>query len=180
MNNYDREYKELLKQKKDLLFEIKLLEDTSIVKDYIKLRQAIMDLNNEISELHKKIIINDIASCNHIMVYTDDNASCCGCIKCGLDNRVLDKNKDELTEDELIIYNYLKKKNITSKTINSNIVCNLNLARSIYQELLEDNPLIEDREALEKFATRLSEINKTFNLETEEKEKILSFNKKNK
>ena len=167
--------KELKKTKNQLkkdkiIHDLNCLNKSEILSNYLKYKNELDDINGDLIDLKIEMSYKKFSSCNHIMVYTTDpyenpdklTDRSCACIKCGLDNSVLDRFKDTLTDEQLIMYNYLKNPhNYSANTLNTHIVCDLELGKSIYNDIIENNPNIDDNSLIELFKEKL-ENNKKF------------------
>lgn len=164
MSKLKQKYDELTEQRKKIIEEIKPLEESETVKRYLELKQQNKDLYNQQLNLYKDIKEEEYTSCEHILVYSKidydrfegRSYKSCGCIKCGLDNSVLDSNSEYLSGDRKIMYHYLRKKYLTG--IETKIVCDLDLAQTIYSKIKQAHPNIDDKTAIEYFETALNDI----------------------
>ncbi len=103
-------------------------------------------------------------TCNHILVYSKieydryegRTYKSRGCIKCGLDNSILDTNIDFLHSKEKIKYTYLRKKYLTG--IETKVTCDLDLARAIFSKIKEAHPKIDNKTAIKYFEIALDNI----------------------
>ena len=163
MSSIINEYNNICKKRATVVKEINKLKENDAVKRYIELVSLNKSIKEEQKNIYNEMQMENYTNCNHILVYTkekydyntDNYYKCCGCIKCGLDNEVLDYPKDELNNDKLIMYNYLKKKYITSGTLNSHVMCDLDLACAIYRKIKNKYPDIDDKLALKYFEIAL-------------------------
>lgn len=80
----------------------------------------------------------------------------CGCIKCGLDDSVLDKKRKWLSFHQKIMYDYLKEKYL--KGYKTEIACDLDLAQAIYSKIKEAHSDIDDEMAIKYFKVALDDI----------------------
>ena len=108
-------------------------------------------------------------SCSHVLVFSKiehdrwegRTYKSSGCMKCGLDNSVLDCHRRYLPFDKAIMYDYLKKKgpSFTYRTgIETNIACDLDLAQEIYRKIKIAHPNIDDKTAIQYFKNALDHI----------------------
>ena len=90
-----------------------------------------------------------------------------GCVKCGLDERVLYlaeyyHNLDCLTLDQRIMYDFMKNHSDNPEKdylgIDSNLLCDLDLATAIYKKIKEVHPYIDDELAVKYLETSLHKI----------------------
>lgn len=167
MDNLKKEYKEIIEQSKKIIDEIELLEESEIVKRYLKLKTQNHDLYNKQLSLYKDIKTKEYELCEHILVYSridcdrweDRTYRYCGCIKCGLDNSVLDGDRDWLSDQRKIMYDYLRKNYLMG--VETNIVCDLDLACEIYSKIKEAHPNIDDEKAIQYLENALDHIRNT-------------------
>jgi len=174
LNDELKKTKNQLKKDK-IIHELDCLRKSEILSNYLKYKNELEELNGNLIDLRIEMLYKKFSLCNHIMVYTTDpyenpdklTDRSCACIKCGLDNSVLDRLKDSLSEEQLIMYNYLKNPyNYSANTLNTHIVCDLELGKNIYNEIIENNPNIDDNSLIELFKFKL------------ENNKIIVLNKK--
>lgn len=151
MKYNDDGYNEIIEIRKRIKKEIKLLEEDKKVRRYLELKKMLnYSLNNEQYDL-----------CRHVLVYSkvyDDDIKRCGCIKCGLDESVLDENRDELSLNNKIMYDYLKNHHSRIDGIKTGNKCDLSLAQAIYFKLKEVYPNINDLKAIKYFEIALDNI----------------------
>ncbi|MEE3342729.1 MAG: hypothetical protein VZS44_01405 [Bacilli bacterium] len=151
MKELDNEYTKMKEIRKKIKNEIKLLEEDKNVKKYIELKKMLnYSLCNEQYDL-----------CKHVLVYSkvyDDKNKRCGCIKCGLDESVLDENRDDLSLKNKIMYDYLKNHHSRIDGINTGNKCDLSLAQAIYFKLKEVYPNINDLTAIKYYEIALDNI----------------------
>lgn len=175
------EYNELIEQKKKVEQAIKIFEESAVIKDYLELTEEKKNLQKEETHLYKEMKKEQYASCEHITVYSSiehdrtegRTYKDCGCIKCGLDTRALDLDCDSnfLSPDKKIMYDYFQKNSIIGslKGINTEIVCDLDLAKAIYSKIKEAHPNIDDETAIKYFEIALDNIR---NIPVNEERKI--------
>lgn len=120
------------------------------------------NMNEEVcAEIRK----NEIKSCNHIWITSKINYDCFegrsehfyGCIKCGVNQTVLEKDRKYLSIVERIMYDYLIE-NYCNKGIHSSVTCDLDLGKSIYLKIKEKHPDIDDETACKYFEIALDNI----------------------
>lgn len=166
MDTKKEKYDEIAKKRNKIIEELNLLEENETVKRYLSLNQENTKLFNEQRVLYKDIKEEEYSSCKHILVYSKVNYDRyegrsnrrCGCIKCGLDNSVLDCRYEEfLSYDDRIMYDYLIDGNYL-KGIETNISCDLSLAVAIYQKIKGHYPDIDDDTAIKYFMVALNDI----------------------
>lgn len=164
MSNLKKEYDELIELRKNIIEEIKVLEENEIVKKHLEIKKQNENLYEKQLDLYKKIKYEEYESCKHILVYTEIDYDkyegrtyrSYGCIKCGLDNSILKQERKWLTFPQMIMHDYLKEKYLNgSKT---KIACDLELAQAIYSKIKEENPDIDDETAIRYFEIALDNI----------------------
>lgn len=165
-SNYKKEYKKITEELNEIQTMISYLEkNNDIIKKYIDLRKNAQTLRNIQKRLFKIIKTDEFDNCNHVLVYTKSSKDergriCkkCGCIKCGLDETLLDKDS-ELTFKEEIIQEYLKKNFLYGiRGKQTDISCDLSLGKAIYSRIKEENPLADDELILKYFRRSLGYI----------------------
>lgn len=162
MSNYKKEYDELIKQREKIVAEIKELEKNETVIRYIELTKQNETLYKQQQNLYKDIKESKFSSCKHILVYSridydryeGRTYKRCGCIKCGLNNSVL--NGDYRLLIEGIMYNYLRNNYFSG--IETKVACDLDLAQAIYSKIKEAHPDIDDKTAIKYFEIALDNI----------------------
>ena len=170
MDSIRCEYEEIVEERKKVLSEIDVLKENDIVKKYFELCKRNSNLSRTENELYSQIKQDDYTYCNHIWVnvlkdhdeYEGTTEIYCGCIKCGLDEKILylmeyNPNYNSLTQDEKIMYDYMQD-NYYNRGIHSKVFCNLDLAMSIYKKIKEKHPNIDDKTALKYFEIALDNI----------------------
>lgn len=164
MSNLKKEYDEITKQRKKIIEEMKLLEENEIVKRYFELTKQNETLYDKQLILYKEMKNEEYESCKHILVYSKINydryegrtSKSCGCIKCGLDNSVLDYQREYLPFTQKIMYDYLRKKYLRGSE--TKIACDLDLAQAIYSKIKDAHPDIDDQIAIKYFEIALDNI----------------------
>lgn len=153
MNSMEK-YNKLLSDLKDIELEKSTLEENEIVKRYLQLKKDITKLQNKKIKIYKEMKYQEYDKCNHILIYSkienDPHESRTykyrGCIKCGLDESVLDADYT-LSFDEQIKYDYLISKGIRYiHGIQTDVVNNLEKAQLYYQKLKSKYQYEDDEE----------------------------------
>lgn len=165
MCDLDDKYAKIVEERKTIITEINKLEKSEIIKKYNMLRTKNENLYQEQIELDKKKQREKYNMCDHVwitskIIYNDmmNNAiSECGCIKCGLDESVLNNERSYLSYDEQVMYDYLKS-NLAIKGIKLDIQCDLDLAKAIYCKIQEAHPDIDDKTAIKYLEIALDNI----------------------
>ncbi len=166
MSNLKEEYDKIIEQRKKILEEMKPLGENEIVKRYMELTEQNESLFNQQLSLYKELKMEKYASCDHILVYSQIDYDryegrtykSCGCIKCGLDNSVLNGDREWLSGSRQIMYDYLRKNRIYNKGIASEVLCDLDLAQAIYSKIKQAHPDIDDETARKYFEIALDDI----------------------
>ena len=134
-----RKMEKLKKEREKILEEIKFLEDTELIRRYIKVKEKENKLEEEINELYKEIKFNEYDKCNHLIIYTGfDKTICKGCIKCGLEEQYRYYDYNCLSYNNKIMRDYLNQKGSMKGRIIKR-TCNLELGKLIYSKLKEKN-----------------------------------------
>ena len=150
------------------------------------------ELSNLQEKLYKQVKVEEYSSCNHIWVsalqdydgFEGRSLNYYGCIKCGLDGRVLLMKRYprliHLTSDQKIMYDFMIGGNVYNKGINTNMLCNLNLAKAIYSRIKEVHPDIDDETVVKYLKVALYNIrdNKVSEERKESRAKRLSLSPK--
>lgn len=161
MMDYKKEYEIILQRYNNGLERVKELEEDDKVKEYLELREMNRILSLQLCILRDKIKRKEYAECNHIWVVLSDDGrghEYCGCIKCGLDERVRrESNLSVLSNEEIVMKEFMRF-NYYEKGYYSSFPCNLQLARAIYSKIKENYPDIDDETALKYFETAIGKI----------------------
>ncbi len=170
MEDLKTKYNQVVLEREKLIEQIKILRENESVKRYFELRGQNIELANLQEKLYRQIKFEEYSSCNHIWVNTlheydsweGNSHNYCGCIKCGLDERILKSHKSDLiTLDQKIMYDFMREENNQNKDIYTNILCDLNLAKAIYSKIKEVHPNIDDEAATKYFEVALHHIRDT-------------------
>ena len=156
-----KEYSDLLSEKDRINSDINELMQSEELKKFFKLKEDFKEITSRLKDLHKKIKIDEYNTCNHIMIYTNDQDAdkrTCGCIKCGLDNSVLDKPLGSLSDEDMIMYQYLHNNKPETSTLNTHRICDLKTGCSIYKAIVKSNPNIDDKDAVNLFEVALDNL----------------------
>lgn len=163
-----KEYQDIVEERKDIIMELKQLEKDENVQKYIKLKEENEKLLEQQIVLDTNIRANVYKDCEHVfvtsrVVYNDYLNSRglyrCGCIKCGLDQRVLDCDRAWLSYGDRIMYDCLTSNpNMLHRGIKAPIACDLELARAIYCKIKDAHPDIDDKTLIKYFDIALTNI----------------------
>lgn len=164
MYKYKKEYIELVEKRNKIIKELKLFEQEEIVKKHMQLVEENKDLYDKQLSLYRLMKEEEYNSCKHVLVYSridydryeGRSYEYSGCIKCGLDNSVLDSNKGSFSFDEEIMYSSLRKQYLTGT--HTKILCDLALAQAIYSKIKQAHPNIDDETAIDYFTVALNDI----------------------
>lgn len=159
------EYDSTITQRNAIIAEIKKCEEDETVIRYNELKKQNEDLYKQQRYLYKAMKEEEYSTCKHILVYSKidydgfegRSDKSCGCIKCGLDNSVLDR--EQIYTDRIIMREYLEKHSLNG--IKTKIVCDLDLAKAIYSRIKEEHSDIDDELAIEYFKNALENVRNT-------------------
>ena len=173
MASLKKQYKQIEKEREDILKEINELKKNEVIKRFYELQNKNIKLANEQIILYKKLKVKEYDSCNHIWVntlhdyfsYEGRSDDYYGCIKCGLDQRVFEivsrlGSIDYLTLEQQIMYDYMYGHYVTYKGINTHLECDLDLARNFYTKLKEENKDIDDEQVVDLIKNNLKLVKK--------------------
>lgn len=159
-NNEEKEYKEVLNEYFKVSDEINHIEQYKIIKKYLNLKekQRLLDLKE--IELYKQKLLNRYTTCHHILVETHTEAyydyegrtyHYYGCIKCGLDEAVIEREYG-LNREESMMLEVVKENRLYSiHGKRTGIRCNIYDAREFYKELSEKYPDLDEETMIELF-----------------------------
>lgn len=173
MANLKEQYNQIILNRKGIIVRINELEENEAVKEYLDLCKQSDQLLREQKQLYTQVKVEEYSSCNHIWVNTlheydsweGRSYNYCGCIKCGLDRRVLHlmenyHDQDWLTKEQRIMYNFLTN-NQSDFGIKTNLLCDLDLAKAIYSKIKEAHPNIDDETIVKYLKVALHNIRDT-------------------
>lgn len=173
MEDLKEQYNHIVSERQTIIDQINVLAENKTVKEYFALRKQNDKLASQQKDLYKQIKVGEYSSCNHIWVNTlhDYNSwegrsyNYHGCVKCGLDKRVFHLSErfhslGWLTLDQRIMYDYMKNHSYKSG-INTNLLCDLDLAKAIYAKIKEVHPDIDDETAVKYLKVALHNIRDT-------------------
>ena len=175
MSNLKKEYDEILEQRTAVLERLKQLENDENVKRYLELTKENDSLYEKQLNFYRTIKYEEYSECKHILIYSKtgyDNRDgipyrTYGCIKCGLDASVFDKEESELSDTSKIMYDYLLDHNFDG--IKTYYLCDIDLATSIYSKIKDAHSDIDDETAIKYFKNSLDNIR---NIPVNDKRKI--------
>lgn len=164
MSDIRKNYEEMLSEMKKINSRLEELMEDKQVQEYLTLDDQRLKLESELSELYTVMKKEEFSKCSHIWIPVSKNVDYYegrsdidyGCMKCGLDQRVLSASYPEfLSVDDKIMYNYLRQHYAIHQGIKSHTLCDLDLARSMYSKIVEYHPDIDDSTALKYFEIAL-------------------------
>lgn len=158
MSALTQEYEKITEERGKIIERLKSLEKLLIIRQYNEFTEKNRQLYQRQNDLYGKVKQEEFASCNHILVYTQIDYDryegrtykSRGCIKCGLDDSVLDCEEDLLLPSRRIMYDYFKGDghNRYLKGMETGVVCDIDLAQAIYFKIRENHPDIDDETAV--------------------------------
>ena len=170
MENLKEKYNHIVSERQTIIDQINVLAENETVKEYFALREQNDKLASQQKDLYKQIKVEEYSSCNHIWVNTlhdydsweGRSYNYHGCVKCGLDKRVFHlmerfHSLDWLTLDQQIMYDFVENHH-SSSGINSNLLCDLDLAKAIYAKIKKVHPDIDDETAVKYLKVALHNI----------------------
>ena len=187
MGNLKEQYNQIILNRKGIIVRINELAENEAVKEYLDLCKQSDQLLSQQKQLYTQVKFEEYSSCNHIWVNTlheydsweGRSYDYCGCVKCGLDRRVLQlmenyHDQDWLTKEQRIMYNFLTN-NQSDFGIKINILCDLELAKAIYAKIKEAHPNIDDETIVKYLKVALHNIRDT---KVSDERKMYSFEKR--
>ena len=167
MKDLVNQYNKLLEEGSTINNELNILKENESVKRYLELCKAREDNYSKNNEVYKKILRKRYQTCNHVLVesyyknygdYEGRSYHYYGCIKCGLDESVLDSEYDCFTIEEKVM------KELMSDTyfdyingIRTGISYDLSKSRYLYEEIKNNNPGLSEEALIEIFKSRVLE-----------------------
>ena len=153
MENLKNQYDNISNERQQIIKELEELSQSEVLKRYFELTKRDDKLSLEQEKIITEIRNHEYGCCDHVLVMTSQDYDTYegrsqkyyGCIKCGLTEEVYRKvgyGMDLLNFEEKIMYKFLRDNFLSGKHIN--ILCDLDLARSIYNKLKENNPDIDE------------------------------------
>lgn len=164
MSDIRKNYEEMLSEMKKINSRLEELMEDKQVQEYLTLDDQRLKLESELSELYTVMKKEEFSKCSHIWIPVSKNVDYYegrsdidyGCMKCGLDQRVLSASYPEfLSVDDKIMYNYLYQHYAIHQGIKSHTLCDLDLAHAMYSKIVEYHPEIDDVTALKYFEIAL-------------------------
>lgn len=168
MGYLETEFKRIKMEKEFTLMYLEVLKKNEYVQEFLIFQERSKRILAKEEELSLKILKETYEMCNHIWV--KENEDCFGCIKCGLSQRVLLCDKNDLSSPSVLMYEYFLNHPFLLPGFMSGLSCDLELGRAIIQNILLHHKDITDEELFAYFKHALFHIqNKKVS-----KERILS------
>lgn len=167
MSDIRKNYEEMLSEMKKINSRLEELMEDKQVQEYLALDGRRIELEPELLSLHTDMKKEEFSKCSHIWIPVSKNVDYYegrsdidyGCMKCGLDQRVLSASYPEfLSVDDKIMYNYLRQHYAIHQGIKSHTLCDLDLAHAMYSKIVEYHPEIDDVTALKYFEIALDDM----------------------
>ncbi len=163
MSNIKKDYEELVELRKQFSQAIEELEKNEYVEQYLDLinKETALILNEK--QLYIELKMDEYVGCNHVWAEIENTDGRQGCLRCGLDESIMDRPDHgilllELTEDERIMAAILNT-GMYNKGIHVNCKCNLKEGMELFKELETNNPDTDD-ETLSKLFCIANEMKK--------------------
>ena len=165
MDIYESNYKKIEKERNEVCKKLRAILKDKNVQTYIKLDEECDKLNKDLKEAYKALLMEKYRKCEHVLVccsstceyeYGGKSHSYYGCIKCGLSEEALDTDYP-LTFEERVMAYYLKTS--ISRRINgkkTGVGLNLEEATTIYNDLKERFPELDEDGLIEMFKTKVN------------------------
>ena len=165
MKELETEYNEIVKKRQSILDELTELRNDEKVKSFLDLQSKYEELGDKQTTLYKEMKFKEYDNCKHIFVcssidfdeYEMLTYRCHGCIKCGLDDSVTLEPRELIPFSRQVMSDYLKDK-YHIRGIKSEVLCDLDLGKAIYNKIINNNPHINDKTALKYFEIALDNI----------------------
>ena len=170
MGEFSKKLKEIESKRRKVLKKLEKLEDNEIVKQFKELELLNKNLLSEKYGIERQARLEEYEECDHKLVVTKivygrNNVphKRYGCMKCGLDDSLLDeydlipaytRDMNEFIRRHKISWDYA----IRNK--NTDIICDIDLARALYAKIKEEFPDADDERTLIIFTTALDSIRK--------------------
>ena len=175
MDSLKEQYEKILAERETIARQISELENNDVVKKYLDLRNKNEQSAKQQENLYEQMKIEEYSSCNHIWVIAAHDYDSWehrsydynGCIKCGLDQRVLGliergAHKEWLSLEHQVMYDamLMYDDSYRRRGIDTKVVCDLDLAKSVYSKIKKEHPDIDDETAVEYFEIAIDDIRK--------------------
>ena len=111
MEDLNKEYKEILKERDTINSEIEQIKKEAMVIKYINYLEKKKELVAKTDELYKKLLIKKYSNCDHILVMSDYEYDSWegrsyryyGCVKCGLNEAVAERGYGRNIEEIVML-----------------------------------------------------------------------------
>lgn len=161
-----QEQQEIKKEVSLAQVEIEKLEEYDLVRKYIELSTRLKELKNKLPQLELDIFRNEKFACEHIWItstiekefdgHRTDRFEYISCIRCGLNEYDNKLYYHGFRDDKCTITHEIFQK--PRKGIKTNIVCDHDLAKGIYEGIIRNYPNISDEEIVKYFMAALHKI----------------------
>ena len=162
MSENQKNYEELVKEKKRVIEKIQELESNDMVAKYLELIKSNEKLSKEERILYEAVKEEEYSSCEHIILRFNDHYDGYektynkGCIKCGLNDTVLaEQYSSNMYWKDKIMYNYIIRNHFSFGLIKEDLhIKNIPffLAKGIYTEMSRIHPNIDNDLAIKYFS----------------------------
>ena len=164
-------YEQTIKELESIEKEYNELKNDEKVKRFNTIQEYREILISNKNNIYKKMKLEEYSNCNHLLITTSKNQSkldrnkeikYCSCLKCGLNEKVLNVDNwyldyDQLTFDEQIMFDFFEKKSIDKDNI-TDIESDFELAKAVYDKIKEKYPNISDRRTIKYLGIALDNI----------------------
>lgn len=167
MENLINQYNETLKEGITIDKEIKSLEENDVVKRYLELCRAREDNYSKNNKIYKKMLRKRYQTCNHALVesycknygdYEGRSYHYYGCIKCGLDESVIDREYNYFSIEEKVMYELLRENNFEYLNgVRLGVSYDLKKSMHLYEKIKQNNPELSEEALIEIFKLRVLE-----------------------
>ena len=159
MDEIKKRYDELVKKREKIIDRLKVLQKHKIVKEYNNLRAENTDLLRSINNLSALLECEHYDECDHLLVNTSNlwERDYYGCIKCGLHDDIL----TTYDTNNPVMFSYLANQKNHSRFRNAKLIheyCDLELAKAIYQKIVDNHPDIDEDKLIKYFENSLDHI----------------------
>ena len=101
MDSFKTQYEKAVSERERVMDRLQSLKQDDIVQIYLDLCEREVELQKQQKSLYREMKLDEYSDCDHIWVrifeeydsWEDRSYHSCGCIKCGLDQRVLDEEE---------------------------------------------------------------------------------------
>ena len=162
MEDLNKEYEEILKERDEIKKCIEELEQKPEVIKYLELSREEKSIKEKLEELYEKVLLKKYKSCNHVLVlskvehdYVEGRSHrYYGCVKCGFDSYVYDRGYGN-NKEEIAMLNIMQKYQIyyVSGTY-TGVACKLADGRKLWNDIKEKNKDLDEEEIIQVFKKR--------------------------